>query len=57
MLDFLSVIWLFGILKYPSINWVKKGQKKAIEGLKKALKAKQGCNFLMKTICKAVKYI
>ena len=40
MFDFLLVICIFDILNYPLTNWVKKGKKKANEGLKKALKAK-----------------
>ena len=57
MFDFFSVICLFGIVNCLLINWAKKGQKKANEGLKKALKAKYGCTFFMETICKAIKTI
>ena len=57
MFDFLLLICIFSILNSLLISWVKKGQKKANEGLKKALKAKYGYTFFMKIICTAVKDI
>ena len=57
MFDFISVISLFWYKIQPLINWVKKGQKKANEGRKKALKAKYAYNCFMETICMAIKNI